>query len=193
MKNNQYIIGIDEVGRGPLAGPVSIGVFVIPKKHIRKITLANDSKKLTESKREELFKYFSELRKEGICDFYVIHESAKQIDKIGISACIKRAMKKGLAKTALSPDICDVRLDGSLYAPAEYTKQKTIVKGDSKDKAIGAASIVAKVTRDRKMVRLGKKYPHYGFEIHKGYGTKKHREDIVKFGASDVHRKSWIH
>ncbi len=192
MKKTEYLVGIDEVGRGPLAGPVSIGVFVIEKRNQRKLSLANDSKKLTESKREELFLYFKKLKKEGLCDFVVVHESAKQIDKIGISACIKRAIKKGLSRIDKKPDDCVVRLDGSLKAPEEYKNQQTIIKGDSKEKVIGAASIVAKVTRDKYMIRQAKKYPEYGFEFHKGYGTKKHRDLIQKKGALELHRKTWL-
>lgn len=191
-KKAQYVIGIDEVGRGPLAGPVSIGVFVVHKKHIRKIKFANDSKKLSESKREKLFGYFKGLQNDGLCNFVVINESATMIDRYGISVCIKRAIKKGLKKIDIQPDDCVVRLDGSLYAPLEYTNQTTIIKGDNKEKVIGAASIVAKVTRDRLMKKLGKKYSEYGFEIHKGYGTKKHRMTIEEFGPSDIHRKTWL-
>ena len=196
MKNRieiKYIIGIDEVGRGPLAGPVAIGAFCVKKNfNFKKLLGIRDSKKLTAEKREYFLKKILELENKGEVDFAVSYVSAKEIDKIGISPAIKKALKNSLNKLNKNPDECSIFLDGSLYAPEEYKNQKTIIKGDDKIKVISCASVVAKVLRDRKMCLLAKKYPKYGFEIHKGYGTKKHCENIVKNGICLEHRKCFL-
>ena len=188
----EYLVGVDEVGRGPLAGPVSVGVFVISKKNLRKIDIANDSKKLTEKDRKNISDQFTAMRKNGLCDFVVISKTSKQIDKFGISTCIKKSIAEGLKKLNIDPKISMIKLDGLLSAPEEYIYQETITKGDSKEKVIGAASIVAKVHRDSHMTRIAKKYPEYGFEQHKGYGTKKHCDAIKKNGVCDIHRELYV-
>lgn len=197
MNGPKYIIGIDEAGRGPLAGPVSIGVFAVEKKYAKKVlSRANDSKKLSEKIREEIFSEIKVLLKEKKCFYDVSLVSEKIIDTKGISFAIKKGLAKSLKKVLKEidrmPDEVSVFLDGSLYAPKEFIKQKTIIKGDSLVPVIGMASIMAKVTRDRYMVRIAKKYPQYGFEIHKGYGTLAHRKAIKKYGISNIHRKTWI-
>lgn len=196
-KQSKYIIGIDEAGRGPLAGPVSVSVFALEKRFTKKVLKdANDSKKLTVKKREEIFLDMYEFAKEQKCFFEVSLVSEKVIDKKGISFAIKYGLSKSLKKILqkIERDCKDVEvfLDGSLYAPKEFTKQKTIIKGDSLIPVIGMASVMAKVTRDRYMIKISKKYPQYDFHIHKGYGTKKHIEAIKKHGISDIHRKTWI-
>jgi ribonuclease HII len=202
---NKIIIGIDEAGRGPLAGPVTVGVFGAEAGMSRVLLKSlfqnklRDSKKLSHKKREEIYEKILVLKKEGNVDFSVTHISNKIIDKKGISFAIKSAIKKNLDKVVVSKGypcgVCKVVLDGSLKAPEEYKNQKTIIKGDEKDVFIACASIVAKVSRDRLMVKLVKKYPKkyskYKFEIHKGYGTALHRSLIRKHGLSDLHRKSF--
>jgi len=194
---SKYIIGIDEVGRGPLAGPVAVGVFAVERKKAKKILKrANDSKKLSEKKREEIFAEMSQCAKSLDCFYNVSLVSAKIIDSKGITFAIKNGIKKSLEKVLCEIKIkagdVEVLLDGSLSAPTEFTHQKTIIKGDSLEPVIGMASIMAKVTRDRYIQRIAKKYPNYGFEIHKGYGTLMHRKNIEKFGVCDIHRKSWV-
>jgi len=193
IKNIKYIIGIDEVGRGPLAGPVAVGAFCVKKDFkFKKLLGIRDSKKLTPEKREYFLIKILELEKSGEVEFAVSYVSAKEIDKIGISSAIKKALKNSLNKINKNRDECSVFLDGGLYAPEEYKKQKTIIKGDDKIKVISCASVVAKVLRDRLMCKLAKKYPKYGFEIHKGYGTKKHCESIRKNGICSEHRKCFL-
>ncbi|MEZ4195176.1 MAG: ribonuclease HII [Candidatus Paceibacterota bacterium] len=113
------------------------------------------------------------------------------MDKIGITKAVRLGIERGLNKLKVDHKEVSVKLDGLLHAPAEYMNQETIIKGDAKEKVIGLASIMAKVTRDRVMVKMAKKYPVYQFEIHKGYGTKKHLEAIEKHGLSTVHRRSF--
>ena len=117
--------------------------------------------------------------------------NAKIIDAKGISFAIKKGIEEILIKLQVSPDDVDVRLDGSLYAPKEYLFQKTIIKGDVTEPVISLASIMAKVTRDKKMVAIGKKHLAYGFETHKGYGTQVHQKAILENGLTPVHRKSF--
>lgn len=193
-KPYSYLVGIDEAGRGPLAGPVSVGVVCVPTDfNWKQILGVNDSKKLTEKKREVVFEITKKLKKEGKLNFVVVMVSAEEIDNIGIVPAVNKAMSKALQRLLLLPEKCEVRLDGSLKAPAEYKKQKTIIGGDGKEKVIGLASIMAKVTRDRYMVRISAKpeYAPYALESHKGYGTLKHRESIRQHGLSDIHRKSF--
>ena len=175
-----------------MAGPVTIGVFLIHRDHVGSINFADDSKKLSEKKREEMFKELNLLKKQGICNFVTVSKNALQINKKGISFCIKDSIRIGLSKIVEDPTHVHVKLDGLLSAPEEYIFQETITKGDSKEKVIGAASIVAKVTRDRYMNREAKKYPEYGFENHKGYGTRVHVEAIKKHGIINHHRNLWV-
>lgn len=186
----KYIIGIDEVGRGSLAGPVAVCAFKMPVKFNAKIFgKIKDSKKLTPLKREIIFAQLKILKKDKKVDYIVSYETAKRIDIIGLSHAIKNCLEKSLKKLKVKPGECLVLLDGGLKAPLIYKNQKTIIKGDEKERAIAFASIVAKVSRDALMVKLAKKYPKYCFEIHKGYGTQKHCEVIRKYGLSAEHRR----
>lgn len=192
MKN--YTIGIDEAGRGPLAGPVSVGVACVSKGFDWKLLPGvNDSKKLTEKKRDEIFIIAKKLQKEKKLQFAVSMVSAKVIDEIGIVRAVRRAMKRSLARIEVDPKTALVKLDGGLTAPEEFENQETIIKGDSKEKVIGLASVMAKVTRDRYMQQKATKdeFSMYDFGTHKGYGTKKHRAAIAKNGLSTEHRKSY--
>ena len=190
MENIKYIIGIDEVGRGPLAGPVAVCAFKMPIDFsVKKFGKIKDSKKLKPKEREEILAKLKIFKKEKTIDYFVCYESAPKIDKIGINKAIKNCLEKALKKLNVKPEECTVLLDGGLKAPEKYKNQKTIIKGDEKERAIAFASIVAKVSRDALMCQLAKKFPKYSFEIHKGYGTKKHREAIKKNGLCAEHRR----
>ena len=192
----EYVVGVDEAGRGPLAGPVSVGVAVVPAGFAwDQIPGVNDSKKLTEKKREEIFEIAKKLQKEGKLSYSVSLVSAKKIDIKGIVPCITLGMYTSLRKVIVDGryESYDVKLDGGLKAPEYFIHQETITKGDAKEKIIGLASIMAKVTRDRYMVKIASKeeFLAYTFAQHKGYGTKKHREAILKKGLSKEHRQSF--
>ncbi|MCE9517769.1 ribonuclease HII [Candidatus Nomurabacteria bacterium] len=192
-KDVTHIIGIDEVGRGPLAGPVTVGACVIPVSMTRRqFAKIRDSKQLTHESRVKWHAYMLELQAKKELNFVISSISPKQIDSKGLSWAIRTALEKSLYGLKMDPKKCLVLLDGGLKAPREFMYQKTIIKGDEKELSISLASIAAKVTRDAYMTKLAKKYPVYGFEIHKGYGTKKHREAIRKYGVSDVHRRSFL-
>jgi ribonuclease HII len=190
LRKMKYIVGIDEVGRGPLAGPVAVCAFKMPVDFkVVGFGPLKDSKKLTPKKRGEIFAKLEILKKAKKVDYYVCYESAKRIDKVGISKAIKNCLAETLKNIKAKPSECQILLDGALRAPSHFSSQKTIIKGDEKIRAIAFASIVAKVSRDALMCRLAKKYPKYGFEIHKGYGTKMHCKAIRKFGICIEHRK----
>lgn len=201
IKKIKYIIGIDEAGRGPLAGPVSVGVVLIPHDFgWDLIPEVNDSKKLSAKKRESIFERALELVAAGELWYSVQMPTAKQIDTKGISVVIRAAMANGLREVMaenprgpLGFGEVMVKLDGSLYAPAEFVHQETIIKGDAKEKVIGLASIMAKVTRDAYMEKIAKKpaFQVYNFAQHKGYGTLVHRTAIAKHGLSSEHRASY--
>lgn len=181
-----YIAGIDEVGRGPLAGPVAIGVAWCKKDFDIKEAFPGlrDSKKLSEKKREEIYKKAVE---SPDVDFVVAMNDASVIDEEGISFAITDAVEKGCMKL---PEKAFVYLDGRLSAPDRFL-QESVIGGDDSIPIISLASVVAKVERDRLMQTLGEEYPVYGLEKHRGYGTKAHREAIEAHGFSPVHRRSF--
>ncbi len=202
----KYVIGVDEAGRGPLAGPVAVGSVCVPMDFDWKlIPGVNDSKKLTHENRFMIFMRAKELEKSGSLQISVSMVSAKVIDRIGIVSAINLAIKRSLSNLTKHPyhtinrmigmfgEVVEVRLDGGLQAPKNFVHQETIIKGDSKEKVIGLASIMAKVTRDRYMVRISAKpkFAPYTLSAHKGYGTKTHREAIAQHGLSSEHRKSY--
>ncbi len=196
MRNYKYIVGIDEVGRGPIAGPVMVGAFCVARKDTNTVLTdlegITDSKKLTEKRRELYVERIKALQKKGLVSIAIVGVSAAIIDAQGIVPAIKSALARTLRKLNINPEQVYVYLDGGLSAPKQYIHQETVIKGDSKIWQIGAASVVAKVLRDKKMIEYGKQYPGYGFEQHKGYGTKLHREMIKENGVTDIHRKTWI-
>jgi ribonuclease HII len=182
-KGFKRIAGLDEAGRGPLAGPVVAGaVLVLPKAKII-IKGINDSKKLSEKQREKLYKAITNHK---YINWGVGIVSEKIIDKINILEATKLAMVKAVKK--LKPDF--LLLDGN-FKIKYNALQKSVVKGDQKVFSISAASIIAKVIRDRLMQKLHKKYPQYGFDKHKGYPTRQHVKAIRKVGLSPVHRKTF--
>ena len=178
------VAGVDEAGRGPLAGPVVCACAVMPLEADKIIEGINDSKKLTEKKREELYdKIISRALSYSIV---VIDE--KIIDNINILNATKLGMKKAVEDLKIKPDIVltdAVKIDITL-------PQENIIKGDAKSYNIAAASILAKVYRDRLMKTLSQKYPNYNFAKHKGYGTKEHIENIRKYGKCEIHRDTFI-
>jgi ribonuclease HII len=195
----KYIVGIDEVGRGPLAGPVTvcvmacdIHIYSMLRQHRGLPKVGKDSKKLSPEAREAYAKVLETLKKDKKIFFSVQHVSNTVIDAKGISFAIRKSIRQGLSVLKLDCDACEVLLDGGLKAPENFKKQKTIIKGDEKEKIIAWASIAAKVSRDALMCKAAKKYPQYGFEVHKGYGTVKHRQAIKKHGISPLHRKTWL-
>lgn len=187
-----YVLGIDEAGRGPLAGPVAVGVVLAPKEYdiLAMFPGLNDSKKLSEKRRKEIYLKVQEEVEKGNIRARVCLSSEKIIDAYGISRAVKSALVRGVRNLAPQPDDAFVYLDGLLHAPKEY-EQETVEGGDSKIPAIMLASVVAKVVRDRVMVTLSETYPDYGFEKHKGYGTKAHQEAIRMLGLSPVHRRTY--
>ena len=178
----KIIAGVDEVGRGPLAGPVVTAAVIMPTDDL--IEGVDDSKKLSEKKREVL----AELIKKKALAYSVAQIESDEIDEINILAATKKCMHNAVKSLAIMPDITLV--DGNdLHLPinAEY-----VVKGDSASYSIGCASIIAKVYRDNLMKEYAKEFPQYGFEKHKGYGTKKHIETIKEIGPCRLHRKTFI-
>jgi len=176
-----------------LAGPVAVGAVKIPADFDWSLVVeAKDSKQMTPKSREELYKKMCTLRTEGKLEFAVAFSSAAFIDKRGIVPAVQSALDRAIAKVIkVEPYHYEVLLDGSLHAPKEFLNQKTIIRGDQSQPVISLASIAAKVMRDRLMVRMAQKYPVYGFNVHKGYGTLAHRETIKRAGLCELHRTTF--
>lgn len=189
-----WIVGIDEAGRGPLAGPVAVGVAMIAEEYdvFAAFPGLNDSKKLSEKKRDALYAILIQEAKAGNVRVKVCLSSERMIDEKGIAFAVRDALARGVKSLMPDPASGKIYLDGSLAAPKEY-EQETIIGGDGKVPAIMLAALAAKVTRDRLMIKLALEHPVYGFEGHKGYGTKAHLEAIRAHGVSPVHRKTFIH
>lgn len=189
----KYIVGIDEVGRGPIAGPVAVGAFVILDNDIlNEFKNVRESKQLSFKKREIWFDKIQEFKQQNKINFSVNFQSEKIIDTMGISFAIKSALENSLNDLDLDPEKVEVLLDGGLKAPDKFKNQKTIIKGDEKEIVIALASICAKVIRDRVMIEFSNKYDKYSFEKHMGYGTKAHYEAIGKYGITPIHRTSFL-
>lgn len=178
-----FICGIDEVGRGPLAGPVVAGAVILPKDC--DILYINDSKKVTEKKREELY---DEITQKAVA-YATAMVSPERIDEINILQATYEAMREAISKLNPKPDLL---LNDAVNIPEVDIKQVSIIKGDAKSISIGAASIIAKVTRDRMMVEYDKIYPGYDFASNKGYGSEKHIKAIKEIGPCPIHRKTFI-
>ena len=180
----KYIAGIDEAGRGPLAGPVTVGVVIMkPESFIEGV---NDSKKISETKREKLYE---EITSEALAWSVGIVDQ-KEVDEINILNATKKALTMALEKLDIKPE--RLLVDALEHIDTKGIPYTSIIKGDAKIYSIGAASIVAKVTRDRIMREYDKVYPEYGFAKHKGYGTASHIEAIKKYGPCPIHRKTFI-
>ncbi len=181
------VVGVDEAGRGPLAGPV-VAAAVKIKNIVPEFELINDSKKLTEKKREFLFNIIMEN-----CYVGVGIVDARKIDEINILNATFLAMRTAIEEVKDQGIEWDLTLVDGNHKIREYKdNQLPVIKGDGKSLAIAAASIIAKVTRDRMMVEAGERYKGYGFEKHKGYGTKAHREALLEIGPCECHRKSFL-
>jgi len=179
----EFICGIDEVGRGPLAGPVMASAVILPKES--RILYINDSKKLSEKKREELF----DIIMDEAVSVGIGESSHERIDEINILQATYEAMRKAIAKLDPQPTLL---LNDAVTIPGVNIKQIPIIKGDAKSMSIAAASIIAKVTRDKFMVSMDEIYPEYGFASNKGYGSEQHIQALKKYGPTPIHRKSFI-
>ncbi len=180
--NFSLIAGTDEVGRGCLAGPVIAAAVILPHPH--SIQGIKDSKLLKAEMREELY---DQIRTVAI-SFGVGIVEVEEIDRVNIFHASLEAMRQAVMKLSISPEF--LLVDG-MYPVPKFSPQKPVIKGDQHCQSIAAASIIAKVTRDRLMVELEKQYPNYSFSLHKGYPTKKHREEIQQAGISPIHRRSF--
>ena len=195
----RYVIGIDEVGRGSLAGPVVVAAVLLPRSlRLQNLSLGElrDSKRLTPRKREAWFHY---LKTHPDLRYTLARVYPRTIERINITKAANRAALRAFLRLLKvcggRAGACSVYLDGGLYlgqGQPFFPRAKTVVRGDDKISAIKAASIVAKVSRDRLMVRLAKKFPQYGFEIHKGYGTVKHRFALARHGPTSAHRATFL-
>lgn len=178
------VCGVDEAGRGPLAGPVCAAAVILPPD--LEIEGLNDSKKLTEKQRETLY----DVIVEQALAYGIAFASEAEIDEINILQATFLAMRRAVEQLQLRPDL--VLVDGNREPELGDLPVKTIIKGDSRSANIAAASILAKVTRDRLMLELDGQYPQYGFAVHKGYGTQAHYAALREHGASPVHRQTFL-
>lgn len=183
LKGYKAICGVDEAGRGPLAGPVCAAAVIVPPNTI--IDGVNDSKKLTEKKRETLF----DVIKETAVSYCIAYASVEEIESINILNATMLAMKRAVEGLEVKADYA--MIDGNKMPPIDIDGE-TIVKGDSKSMSIACASILAKVSRDRLLYEYAKEYPQYQFDKHKGYGTVAHREAILEYGPCPYHRMSFL-
>jgi ribonuclease HII len=179
----KLICGVDEAGRGPLAGPVYAAAVILPENTV--IDGLNDSKKLTEKKREELF----DVIRDRALDFGIASASQQEIDDVNILNAVYLAMNRAVRQMRTAPDLLliDGNRDKGIEGPS-----RCVVKGDATCACIAAASVLAKVSRDRFMYEMAERFPQYGFEKHKGYGTALHYEKLREFGPCELHRKSFL-
>ncbi len=182
-KGYKVVCGVDEAGRGPLAGPVFAAAVILPENYSHEIL--NDSKKLSEKKRDLVY---DDIVRDAVA-YSVGIATEKEIDDINILNATFLAMKRAVEGLNIKPDFAYI--DGNQY-PKTGVTEVTIIKGDSKCMSVAAASIIAKVSRDRFMMEIAEQYPEYEFKKHKGYGTKLHYEMIEKYGVSPVHRRSFL-
>ena len=178
------ICGVDEAGRGPLAGPVCAAAVILPEDAV--IEGLDDSKKLTEKKRERLY----DIIKQTAVAYSVAYGTLEEIETVNILDATYLAMNRAIAGLSVKPDFA--LIDGNRVPRGIKIPCETVVKGDSKSMSVAAASVLAKVTRDRLMLEYDKKYPEYNFKKHKGYGTKEHTELIKQYGPCEIHRLSFL-
>lgn len=178
------ICGVDEAGRGPLAGPVCAAAVILPAGAV--IEGLDDSKKLTEKKRERLY----DIIKQTAVAYSVAYGTLEEIETVNILEATYLAMNRAIEGLTVKPDFA--LIDGNRVPRGIKIPCETIVKGDSKSMSVAAASVLAKVTRDRLMLEYDKKYPEYNFKKHKGYGTKEHTELIKQYGPCEIHRLSFL-
>lgn len=182
-KGYKSVCGVDEAGRGPLAGPVCAAAVILPESVI--IDGVNDSKKLSEKKRESLF----DVIREQALSYSIAYATVDEIEEINILNATMLAMRRAIDGLDIKADYA--MIDGNKIPPIDIDAE-CIVKGDAKSMSIACASILAKVSRDRLLYKYAEEYPMYGFDKHKGYGTKVHREAILKYGPCPYHRKSFL-
>lgn len=182
-KGYKSVCGVDEAGRGPLAGPVCAAAVILPEGVI--IDGVNDSKKLSEKKRESLF----DVIREQALSYSIAYATVDEIEEINILNATMLAMRRAIDGLEIKADYA--MIDGNKIPPIDIDAE-CIVKGDAKSMSIACASILAKVSRDRLLYKYAEEYPMYGFDKHKGYGTKVHREAILKYGPCPYHRKSFL-
>ena len=182
-KGYKSVCGVDEAGRGPLAGPVCAAAVILPEGVI--IEGVNDSKKLSEKKRESLF----DVIREQALSYSIAYATVDEIEEINILNATMLAMRRAIDGLEIKADYA--MIDGNKIPPLDIDAE-CIVKGDAKSMSIACASILAKVSRDRLLYKYAEEYPMYGFDKHKGYGTKVHREAILKYGPCPYHRKSFL-
>lgn len=189
----RFVLGVDEAGRGPLAGPVAVGTVMAPEGFdiAREFPGVADSKVISEGEREKVFAMLEARAATGDVRYAVGFGDAGRIDREGVAVVIRALVADAADELAPDAEQVEVLLDGALRAPAEY-RQQTIIGGDASVPIISLASIAAKVMRDRLMCRMAGKYPEYGFERHKGYGTKFHYEMLEKHGLSAIHRRTYL-
>lgn len=184
QKGFKCVCGVDEAGRGPLAGPVCAAAVILPEGLV--IEGLDDSKKLSEKKREALY----DIIIENAVAYGIAFGSVEEIEEVNILGATYLAMCRAVEKLNGKADY--VLIDGNRFPPMLNINGECIVKGDSNSMSVAAASILAKVTRDRLLLEYAEKYPEYGFEKHKGYGTKAHIEAIKRYGVTDIHRPSFL-
>lgn len=209
MARIRYFVGIDEVGRGPVAGPLCVAacataVRLYPRTFFirgvnpqvnsssRTSITIRDSKQLSHKNRLALAMRIREAKAKGRLFVAATFVGERTIDSRGISFSLKTAISRVLRRLGFPPAQCLIRLDGGIKAPRTFAFQKTIVRGDETEPLIALASIVAKVHRDKRMIRLAQKFPEYEFEKHKGYGTRRHFEALYRYGPCAIHRKSFL-
>ena len=198
IQNTKYIIGVDEVGRGPIAGPITVCAVMVRQNPKSKYQISKvfrgikDSKKLSEKQREDWFERLKDARARGLLDWRISFVTAAVIDREGISHAARMCVRRALSRLECEPEKTSVLLDGGLFAPSVFVNQKTIIRGDEKENLIAAASIVAKVSRDRRMRNYAVRFPKYGFDQHKGYGTKSHMRATKSHGMCALHRKTFL-
>lgn len=180
----KVVCGVDEAGRGPLAGPVCAAAVILPDDCV--IEGLNDSKKLSETKREKLYDIITE----KAVAYSICYGTLDEIEELNILEATYIAMNRAVEGLSQKPDIA--LIDGNRVPRGATVPCKTVVKGDGKSFSIAAASVLAKVTRDRLMLEYAKRYPQYGFERHKGYGTKEHYAAIKEHGVCEIHRLSFL-
>ncbi|OGG72802.1 hypothetical protein A3A38_00615 [Candidatus Kaiserbacteria bacterium RIFCSPLOWO2_01_FULL_53_17] len=188
----RFLIGIDEAGRAPLAGPVAVGAVLVPADFdFSLVAGVKDSKQLTPLGREKWYRKIIALEAAGM-RHVVSYSSAETIDAHGITMAVYHAIASSLKRLGVGPNEAEVRLDGALHAPRKFVNQTTIVNGDEMEPVISLAAIAAKVSRDRRMMKLARRHKGYGFEKHKGYGTKEHYAAIASLGIIPlIHRASF--
>ena len=183
-KGLQYIAGVDEVGRGPLAGPVVCAAVIMPLDEDKLVVGVDDSKKLSEKKREQLAE---EIKARALC-YTIVEIDEKTIDEINILEATKKGMREALLALEIQPDM--VLTDGNMTLDISFP-QRSVIHGDALSYSIGAASIIAKVYRDHLMDEYAKTYPQYAFEKNKGYGTAAHIAGIKEYGLCPIHRRTF--